>query len=744
VQTKRTDIGVARPSRGLFGAACLAVLGLTALLGGNAPSAGAEEACPNEAIREEQHSTYLPDCRAYELVSPQDKNGGEVALDSTRTRASASGDAVEFSSGNAFADPHGTGIVSEYISQRNGAPKTQGWSTHAISPNQEPGTLEEVANGNFEARYLGEFSPDLNAGVFLAKSNIGAGGDSVAGVYKLYLRDDLLNPGPGHYTLLSDCPACPEPLQTSNMFLQPAFAGASADFGHVIFESTLNLTAGAGGELPKLYEWDHGTLRLAGMVPPGTDTECGTVPLDPCESAVSSAAGQGADPAYQYDLRYTLNTISPDGSRILLTSPVGPHSEGTGQSNLYLGEDGNRTIQVNASERSVPEPPGPAQFWAATPDLSKIYFNSFTPLTDQGGGGLYVYDASKPASQHLTLLASGGITGVVGVSVHGDYVYLTAERQLAPGNPTSCDATYPCIFLWHQGTFRFVASIRSGQAGGARNFSGLEHFNGPASSKRARVSPDGTHLVFVSPGTPREQPPYQHGSCTGGGLAEAYPNSSGICPEVYFYDATAAGGEGTLTCVSCNATGTNTSGYDSDFHIRIAFDGPSSHLNHPLSDDGRFVFFDTGDTLLPQDTNGARDVYEYDSQTGGVSLISTGTSPQGSYFLDAGADGRDVFFATAQQLNGWDRDRQADLYDARIGGGLPEPAATALCEGDSCQGSQAQSPHPIAPSTGSPGIGNPPPHCPRGRLLRRRHCVRKPHKKNRQHRSPNQNHRSAR
>ena len=58
-----------------FGALCLCVLGLVALLGSGTPSAGAVS-CPNEAIRAQQGSTYLPDCRAYEQVTPVDKEAG--------------------------------------------------------------------------------------------------------------------------------------------------------------------------------------------------------------------------------------------------------------------------------------------------------------------------------------------------------------------------------------------------------------------------------------------------------------------------------------------------------------------------------------------------------------------------------------------------------------------------------------------------------------------------------------------
>ena len=85
-----------------------------------------------------------------------------------------------------------------------------------------------------------------------------------------------------------------------------------------------------------------------------------------------------------------------------------------------------------------------------------------------------------------------------------------------------------------------------------------------------------------------------------------------------------------------------------------------------MSDDGSRVFFNAYDALVPGDTNGTQDVYQwelpgtgdcttanpsYSEQNGGcVSLISSGQSPQVSEFIDASADGKDVFFTTGSSL----------------------------------------------------------------------------------------------
>jgi len=126
-----------------------------------------------------------------------------------------------------------------------------------------------------------------------------------------------------------------------------------------------------------------------------------------------------------------------------------------------------------------------------------------------------------------------------------------------------------------------------------------------------------------------------------------------------------------------------------------------------LSDTGR-VFFDTNDALVSQDVNSTWDVYEYEpastppggegegSQSsscgpgaasasvafkgehpftndqhvqgtepaGCVGLISSGSSPEESVFMDASETGSEVFFMTAAKLSPADVDSAYDVYDA--------------------------------------------------------------------------------
>src|SRR6476659_1530125 len=117
--------------------------------GGGGPTVGEErslytfalpspivEACPNDLFRSGA-GAILPDCRAYEMVSPVDKDGAELQSNVTslfdptaRNQSALSGDGLAYTAeqpfGNAVSQPY----TSQYIASRGG----EGWSTHAISP----------------------------------------------------------------------------------------------------------------------------------------------------------------------------------------------------------------------------------------------------------------------------------------------------------------------------------------------------------------------------------------------------------------------------------------------------------------------------------------------------------------------------------------------------------------------------------------------------------------------------------
>jgi hypothetical protein len=110
-----------------------------------------------------------------------------------------------------------------------------------------------------------------------------------------------------------------------------------------------------------------------------------------------------------------------------------------------------------------------------------------------------------------------------------------------------------------------------------------------------------------------------------------------------------------------------------------------------ISEDGSRIVFMTASPLAPAASNGLENVYEWQrmstSVQGSVSMISTGSSLTADKAPVLTPVGNDLFFATSQGLARQDTDGQADVYDARIGGGLPTaPAEMERCSADACQG----------------------------------------------------------
>ena len=172
-----------------------------------------------------------------------------------------------------------------------------------------------------------------------------------------------------------------------------------------------------------------------------------------------------------------------------------------------------------------------------------------------------------------------------------------------------------------------------------------------------------------------------------------------------------------------------------------------------LSDSGR-LFFNSRDGLVPKDVNGNEDVYEYEPQgvgsqnascgpaaagggevfkpersfevevegkseegaesSGCVGLISSGSSPQESAFLDASETGGDVFFLTTEKLASQDFDTSYDMYDAQECTTLvpclqASAAAPPACASEaSCKAAPSPQPEIFGPSGSATfsGAGN--------------------------------------
>jgi hypothetical protein len=599
----------------------------------------------------------LPDGRGYELVSAADKNGGDVMGDPARIRIADDGSAVGYPSLTGFGDVVGSGVASEYLAVRDSATGGQGWWTHAISPPQPALAFRAIVSG-LEPRYEQEFSTDLTKGVVLGWRPL-TDAPAVENVANLYLRNDLRTPGGGSYQLMTACPACITPFSAEQLASFPQFLAATPNLERMLFESPLNLTDEATGSSQKLYQWDEATdtVTLQGILPDGSP-------------AVDSAAG-GGHGAYPH-----LRAISEDGSKVCFTVLTGRVTD------VYMRVDGTSTIKLNRSEARSPDPPQSARYQTASKNGERVFFTTTERLTDDtpvdGISKLYMYDATRSdTDSNLTFInvdnepndsASGGAQSIAGASDDGHTIYFTAGGQLVAGQPPVLAGAG--MFAWRDGEISFLSEVP------AEDSVGL----GDGRGKTARVSASGD-LVYRSSELLGPNG-YDHGRCG--------DTQTGACAQVYVYSIATH----TLRCASCNPSG--APGGSSALTTAIVNPGGSStagHLSRVITEDGRFVFFTTADALVAGDSNGKKDAYEYDTETGQVSLISSGQDPADSYYMGTSPDGRDALFITRERLVGWDQDSSYDLYDARVGGGLPEPTPQApACTGEACRGSLAAAP----------------------------------------------------
>ncbi len=537
----------------------------------------AQAACPNEQLRV-GFSAALPDCRAYELVTPASKASAQP---DTGHLGSARGNYIA-DDGNRYAYtslevmPGSQSAGLEDLATRGAS----GWSTQDALP-LEPYTGDRCPY--YPSTYVLTYSADLSTAVLVDNSS---NNDSFRYECQAELQEVvpgepagtenllLSNNETGAYQLINLTPPGVTPTDAS-------LVAASANLSLVVFSERAKLTPEALNNTVNTYEWREGVVHLLKFALP------------------SGAPVAGS-----------LVGFSGDGSEMFFTA----------DGNLYVRlNDGERTVQLDEKAPGGSGPGGGGSFAGVTADGSQVFFSDdasagLTSNTVSGSGtNLYRYDIDTGQLSDLTPFSDANAT-FQGIGEDGSYLYFDS-----PAVPT----------------------------GAAAN-----QFGEMAESGKSNLYVDhGRAITFV-----------KH---AGGGVMSS--NGAFVAFGSSIYSAASNRFEG----------------------------APSGGR---VSDNGQ-VFFATAEALLPRDTNGQEDVYEWDFYSG-LHLISSGTGSSESLLLSSTPSGNDVFFLTRQKLVPQDNSQEANkIYDARVDGGFPEPAVPPACTtADACRA--APEPQPLFPSAG--------------------------------------------
>ena len=412
------------------------------------------------------------------------------------------------------------------------------------------------------------------------------------------------------------------------------FADIASDGSRVVFTSERHLLPGDAGrtEGESIYAWDGSGLELVDV------DDSGTL-LSTCGVQLSHYGG-----------------MSESGSRVFFAT-----NPSCGQEKMYVRDlNTDDTIDPAVSQCTRPDcnAPAAATFAGATPDGKSVFFTTTQQLFDEdqdSGRDLYRFDVD---TGELVLVSASGpaATGAVDrarafFTANGQRVYFRASGVMIPGESTTGEK----LFLSDFGGLHRVAEV---------SFPPAENESARLWPTPVQLSADGKQALFLT-------------------QSKVLAEDTDSAADAYLYDAE----DQTVTRVSKGPSGGNADAavsIDALSPINMhEYEFGNVRPYYAIDAAGRRAFFQTEESLVPEDTNGDFDVYEV--WNGNLGLITPGYQPLESTFSGVSRDGKTVMFGTNATLIPGDVDGEGrDIYAARLGGGFAEPPPPPGCDSASC------------------------------------------------------------
>jgi hypothetical protein len=651
--------------------------------------------CPFESEASPGFRGTLPDCRAFELVSPV-YGAGSVASGPKEQAPLISPDGEELLalSFGAFA---GTEELEqsgfEYGAIYEFSRTATGWVPEAQDP---PASLYPWR----EPQLNGVSPVDLGRSLWMVESAEHPGEETEDRAYEtennssFVLREPQGN-GKAQFPVVGPVTA---PGHEKVRATHPStIEGVSADLAHIVFsvrgegkqlwpgDSTLEeLQEQSPGDFvarfASLYEY-HGASGgepvLVGV------RNVGRPPWRGGASHVNEGAELVSECGTAFD------GISASGERVFFTAeaaePCAGHEPPVNE--VYARVNGAETVDISEPSSGAGgdcvdcKESGlkPAVFAGASEDGSKVFFTSEQELLPGAKGvSLFEYDfAAAHSDERVTLIASE-VASVASVAKSGSEVYFEGAGVLTSvpnGNGEAAGEV--------SGRKLYAYNTETGETSFVAAGEGAASFD---------TTIDGQFLVFETATDLKGTRDTSH------------------VPQLFEYDEA----NGSLVRVSvgqhapagyeCQATGMIEEGYGCDGNTSIG-EGAPRMVDTPgssVAEDGTVVF-SSELALTPGAVEGAaretENVYEYRGAQ--VYLVSPGDEAirvpyevheVHTRLLGIDESGRDVFFSTADSLVPQDTDSQFSWYDAREDGGFSAPISTPGCAGEICQGALGQPP----------------------------------------------------